>query len=154
MATTTATITLESSDLLTDVLALSTSATLTKAGGSTGVTQTTGLARKTTTFGSSGVIDTVVLFRADDYTADKANKIYLKNTSTTATEYFSVFLTGDRATDVHGNADPGLTELGRLYAGDWALIPWSADTTSDNADFKITPSSSASHTLEYMLFTD
>ena len=45
-------------------------------------------------------------------------------------------------------------EVGRIYAGDWAFIPWSADTPSDPADFKITPSTSASHTLEYMLFTD
>ena len=51
MATTTATITLSSSDLLSDELALSTTATLTTAGSSTGVTQTTGLARKTITFG-------------------------------------------------------------------------------------------------------
>ena len=126
MATTTATLTLASTDLLSDTLSMTTSATLTTAGTSTGVTQTTGLGRKTTTFGGSGVIDTVVLFRADDYTADGANKIYLKNTSTTAAEFFTVFLTGDRATDVHGNADPGLTELGRLYAGDWAFFPWNA----------------------------
>ena len=123
MATTTATLTLSSTDLLSDTLSMTTSSTLTTAGTSTGITQTTGLGRRTTSFASSGVIDTVVLFRADDYTADKANKIYLKNTSTTATEFFTVFLTGDRATDVHGNADPGLTELGRLYAGDWAFFP-------------------------------
>tara|TARA_R100001594_G_scaffold7506_1_gene20229 strand:- start:843 stop:1601 length:759 start_codon:yes stop_codon:yes gene_type:complete len=126
MATTTATITLESSDLLTDVLALSTSATLTKAGGSTGVTQTTGLARKTTTFGGSGEIDTVVLYRGDDYTTNGANKLYLKNTSTTAAEYFTVYLTGDRATGAHGSADTSLTEMGRIYAGDWAFFPWNA----------------------------
>jgi len=118
MATTTAQITLTSSDLLTDSLSLSSTATLTDAGGSTGMTQTTGLARKTTSYASSGVIDTTVLYRADDYTADKANKIYLKNTSATATEYFTVYLTG---------ADnDGLTELGRLYAGDWAFFPWNA----------------------------
>jgi len=128
MATTTATLTLSSTDLLSDTLSMTTSSTLTTAGTSTGITQTTGLGRRTTSFASSGVIDTVVLFRADDYTADKANKIYLKNTSTTATEFFTVFLTGDRATDVHGNADPGLTELGRLYAGDWAFFPWNANS--------------------------
>ena len=126
MATTTATITLDSSDLLTDVLALSTTSTLTKAGSSTGVTQTTGLARKTTAFDSSGVIDSVVLYRADDYTDNGANKIYLKNTSSTPAEYFTVYLTGDRATGAHGSGDTSLTELGRLYAGDWAFFPWNA----------------------------
>ena len=131
MATTTATITLESADLLTDVLALSTTATLTTAGTSTGVTQTTGLARKTLTYGSSGVIDTSVVYRSDDYTADKANKIYIKNTSTTATEYFTIYLTGGEATAAHDASTSaseitGLTEIGRLYAGDWTFFPWNA----------------------------
>jgi len=46
MATTTATITLASTDLLTDSLSLVSAATLTDAGGSTGMTQTTGVSRK------------------------------------------------------------------------------------------------------------
>tara|TARA_Y100001972_G_C7549329_1_gene276185 strand:- start:55 stop:804 length:750 start_codon:yes stop_codon:yes gene_type:complete len=124
----TAAITLTSAagDLVTDALSLSTSANLTKAGSSTAIANTSGLARRTTSYASSGVIDTVVLYRGDDYTNDGANKIYLKNTSSTAAEYFTVYMTGDRATDVHTNADPGLTELGRLYAGDWAFFPWNA----------------------------
>ena len=125
MATTTAAITITSTDLTSDSLSLSATATLTKAGGSTGITQTSGLARKATSFASSGVIDTVVLYRADDYTTNGANKLYLKNTSSTAAEYFTVYMTADRAGETHSDVD-GLTELGRLYAGDWALIPWSA----------------------------
>ena len=46
MPTTTATITLSSTDLLTDELALSTTATLTKTGTATGIEHTTGLSRK------------------------------------------------------------------------------------------------------------
>ena len=49
MATTTATITISSPDLLTDQLALTTSSTLTKTGTATGVEHTTGLARKKVT---------------------------------------------------------------------------------------------------------
>mgnify|MGYP005822078011 FL=1 len=120
MATTTATITINSTDLLSDELALSTTATLTNAAGSTGVTQTSGLGRKTITFGSD-YEDSIVLFRSDDYTADGANKIYIKNTSTTPAEYFEVLLTGSG-----GTAGAGVTELGRLYAGDWAFFPWNA----------------------------
>ena len=135
MATTTATITLNSTDLLSDELALSTTATLTSAGTSTGLTTAEGLSRKKTTSASQ-----YTLFSASSFTDDKAHKVYLKNTETTAGLYFLV--------SIHD------VEVGRLYAGDWALIPWSADTTGDNADFKITPSSTASHTLEYMLFTD
>ena len=121
MATTTATITINSADLLTDELSLASTATLTTAGTSTGVTQASGLSRKTTSFGSSGVIDSVVLYTADDYTADKANKVYIKNTSTTAAEYFEIMITG-----AGGTAGSGVTELGRLYAGDWAFFPWNA----------------------------
>ena len=131
MATTTATITLSSSDLLSDELSLATTCTLTSAGNSTGLTGTNGLARKTTTSASQ-----YTLFAAADYTDDKAHKVYLKNTETAAGLYFLI--------SIHD------VEVGRIYAGDWVLLPWSADTTSDNADFKITPSSSASHTLEHL----
>ena len=125
MATTTATITLNSSDLTSNPLALSSSSTLTKAGTITGMTDTTGLARRTTSFGSSSTIDTIVVYRADDYTSNKANKVYIKNTSSTSAEYFTIYITGDRAGETHSDTD-GLTEIGRLYAGDWAFFPWSA----------------------------
>ncbi len=135
MATTTATITLSSSDLLSDELSLATTCTLTGAGNSTGLISTSGLGRKTTASASQ-----YTLFAAADYTDDKAHKVYLKNTETAAGLYFLI--------SIHD------VEVGRIYAGDWALLPWSADTTGDDADFKITPSSSASHTLEYMLFAE
>ena len=49
MATTTATITLASSDITGDTLSLSTTATLTKADSNEGLDQTQGVGRKTTT---------------------------------------------------------------------------------------------------------
>ena len=125
MATTTATITLNSNDLTSNPLALSSSSTLTKAGTITGMTDTTGLARRTTSFSGSSTIDTIVVYRADDYTSNKANKVYIKNTSSTSAEYFTIYITGDRAGETHSDTD-GLTEIGRLYAGDWAFFPWSA----------------------------
>ena len=87
MATTTAAITLTSTDLLTDVLSLSTVATLTVAGDVTGLTSTSGLGRKTTTSNSQ-----YILFDADDYASGpaKAHKIYLKNVSTDPAEYFTI----------------------------------------------------------------
>tara|TARA_R100000700_G_C3135157_1_gene118896 strand:+ start:74 stop:478 length:405 start_codon:yes stop_codon:yes gene_type:complete len=133
MATTTATLTINSTDLLTDEISLSTTSTLTGAGNSTGLTGTTGLARKTVAGGHAQY----VLFDGSDFTADKAHKLYLKNTSTTATEYFLITV----------NAE----DVGRLYAGDWALIPWSAH--DNDCDIKIDPSAN-DMTLEYMLFTD
>ena len=130
MATTTATITLNSADLTTDALALSKTATLTKAGTTTGLAQTTGVGRKTTTASSA-----VTLFAEADYTDAKAHKIYLCNTSSTATEYATITV--------------GAQNVGLLYAGDWAFIPWDG-----TADFKYTPSVATSFTLEYQLFIE
>ena len=134
MATTTATITLSSTDLLSDELALNTTATMTAAGNSTGLTLASGLSRKKT-----ANTNEYTLFAAADYTDDKAHKVYLKNISTTAAQYFEIQVAG--------------VVVGRLYAGDWALLPWSADSTGTNCDIDITPSA-ADMTLEHMLFID
>ena len=133
MATTTATIVLSSTDLLSDQLALTSTATLTQAGNSTGLTGTEGLARKTV----AGAHGQYTLFDGSAFTADKAHKLYLKNLSTTATEFFLITVNSE--------------DIGRLYAGDWALIPWSAH--DNDCDIKIDPSAN-DMTLEYMLFTD
>jgi len=130
MATTTATLTLSSSDLTGDALSLSTSATLTKQGGVTGLDQTTGVGRKTTLSDSA-----YVLFDGADYTAAKAHKVYIKNTSTVSSEYCTLSINSE--------------EIGRLYAGDWCFLPWSA--SADTNDIKITPSISTTFTIEYML---
>ena len=107
MATTNATLTLSSGDLVGSNLSLSASSVLNKAGTNTGMDQAVGLSRKLT---SSE--DTYTLFKADEFTANVAHKVYLKNTSTTASEFFTVTI------------DDSI--LGRLYAGDWAFFPWAA----------------------------
>ena len=71
MATTTATITISSSDLTGDALSLSSTATLTKAGNATGLDQTTGVARKFFADAQTAFN----LIAASDYTADKAHKV-------------------------------------------------------------------------------
>ena len=144
MATTNATITLSSSDLTGDALALSTSSTLTKGGTVTGLDQTTGVARKT--FTSQ---DEVVIFDESEYNAsDPGYKVYLRNPSTVATEYFTIKIadgsgiTGSPAASVAGE------NMGRLYAGDWTFFPWDATT---DADITIKPSVATAMTLEYMI---
>tara|TARA_R100001369_G_scaffold23390_1_gene43034 strand:+ start:16 stop:732 length:717 start_codon:yes stop_codon:yes gene_type:complete len=112
MATTIAQLTLTSSDLLSDSLEISTVSTLTGAGNSTGVTQSTGLARKTTLAASAAAIQAAVLYRAGDYTTNGSNKVYVKNLSNVAAEFFTVTIDQE--------------ELGRLYAGDWMFMPWNA----------------------------
>ena len=107
MATTTAKLTISSADLLSDTLNLNVTSTLTDAGGSTGMTETIGLSKKTT-----ATTDKYTLLYGDEYTADKAAKLFIHNPSATAAEYFKIEVAGQT--------------VGRLYAGDWALIPWAS----------------------------
>ena len=127
MATTTATISLTSPDLTGDVLSLSHTSTLTKAGFSTGLDQTTGVGRKTTTSTTQ-----YTLVESSDYTNDKGHKIYLRNVSTNVTEYLTVHI--------------GNQEVGRLYGSDFLFMPYYA-----GADVKITPSVATSMTIEHFL---
>tara|TARA_R100000329_G_scaffold60406_1_gene54064 strand:+ start:388 stop:798 length:411 start_codon:yes stop_codon:yes gene_type:complete len=132
MATTTVTLSVTSGDLTGDALALSSTTNINKAGTTTGLDQTTGVARK---FFASTQSNTA-LIAAADYTDDKAHKVYIKNISTTASEYVTIKI--------------GATEVGRLYAGDFLFIPWSADTTSTAADIDI-DTSAVNMTVEYLV---
>jgi len=109
MATTIATISLTSTDLLSSALAFSQTNALTTAGSATGLTLTSGLSRTNFT---ANPIQSKTIFRSDDAATNGANKIYLKNLSATAAEYFTVYIDQE--------------EMGRLYAGDWAFFPWAA----------------------------
>ena len=131
MATTTATITLNSGDITGAGLSLSTTTTLTKADSNEGLEMTLGVGRKVTTSNSE-----YVLYNGGDYTANKGHKVYLKNMSSSNMEYMTVTI----------NAE----EVGRLYGGDWMFFPYGAHD-ADN-DVKITPSASTSMTLEYAIF--
>jgi hypothetical protein len=124
MATTTATITISSSDLTGDALSLSTTATLTKANSASGLDQTTGVARK---FFASAQANTT-LIAAADYTAGKAHKVYIKNTSTSNSEFVKVELGASNLS------------LGFLYGGDFMFIPYDGenDIDIDTSDVNMT----------------
>jgi hypothetical protein len=124
MATTTATLTLSSADLTGDALSLSTTATLTKDSSATGLDQTTGVARKFFAAAQTAYN----LIAAADYTADKAHKVYIKNTSTSNSEFITIELGGSNVS------------LGRLYGGDWALLPYDGnnDIDIDTSDVNMT----------------
>jgi hypothetical protein len=124
MATTTASINISSGDLTGDALSLSSTATLTKAGSSTGLDQTTGVARKFFATAQTAYN----LITASDYTADKAHKVYIKNTSSSNSEFVTIEI---GATNL---------SLGRLYGGDWLLIPYDGnnDIDIDTSDVNMT----------------
>ena len=133
MATTTAAVTL-TSDLLSDNMSVSTSTTCVKAG-----TTADGLDMMDYRYLDIASGTNWDLSNADNsLNKNKANKVYIANHSTDETYY--VIITIDA------------TVVGRLYAGDWAFFPW--NNHDGAADIKITPSTSASHTLEYMILTD
>lgn len=126
MATTTAAITLTSTDLTSDSLSLSSTATLTKAGVATGLDQTTGVARKFYATASNNV-----LIKAADL-PDGQQKVYIKNTSSSDSETVQIEL---GATQV----------MGKLSGGDWAFFPWDGAT-----DIEVT-TSAVNMTVEYMV---
>ena len=118
MATTTATITLSSTDLLTDELSLSTTATLTQTGTATGIEHTTGLSRKKVTSTAKATASgQVTLYTADDFAA--IPYLYIKNTATTAGHKIYVY-------DDTTSGDPIQFQLD---AGDWGFIPMHGDKT-------------------------
>jgi hypothetical protein len=118
MPTTTATITLSSDDLLSDVLELSTTATLTKTTTSTGIEDTTGLNRKKITSTAKGTASgQVTLYTADDFAA--IPYLYIKNLATTVGHRIHVY-------DDTTSGDPLQFQLD---AGDWGFIPMHGDKT-------------------------
>tara|TARA_R110000822_G_scaffold125942_1_gene260920 strand:+ start:216 stop:614 length:399 start_codon:yes stop_codon:yes gene_type:complete len=132
MATTTATITINSGDLTGDPLSLSTTATLYKADQTVGLENTSGVGR-TKSVASSAVI----LYDGDAY-GPGSHKIYLANKSTDATEYFTISINSE--------------QVGKLYAGDWMFIPWEA--AADTSDIKYLPSVTTGMVLEHMIISE
>ena len=109
MATLTPTLTLVSSDLVTDDLNLSTNTSVT-------ANNTTGLARRPITSTAVGTASgQVTLYTGDDFAATAY--LYIKNTDTTATDYIYVY------------KDGGTDNLLKLAGGDWAFMPLIADDT-------------------------
>jgi len=125
----TASLTLSSPNLINDAIALTVTAKLNKAGASDSLDQVNGVSRKI--YAAATTADN--LFAAADYTNDKAHKLYIKNASTTVGEFINIEI---------GSSN---VSVGRLYAGEWAFMPW--DGTAD-----IDIDTSAGLTIEYALF--
>ena len=139
MATTTATITLSSSDIADNSFSISNTSTLYTAGTNTGITETTGLGRKKVASGSNVILLDAGLAGgiAQDVTTDKSAKVYIRNMNDRGdgTKFVNILLTA--------------VEIGRLYGGDWMFFPWNA---TDAKDIEITPSDATETTLEYTCF--
>tara|TARA_R100000664_G_scaffold31591_1_gene45346 strand:- start:2079 stop:2498 length:420 start_codon:yes stop_codon:yes gene_type:complete len=137
MATITATIQINS-NITSYPVNINKTMTMHKAGGCTGLEETTGLATRTYT--STTQVDLVTVAN-ESVTASGANKVYIRNTGSDKTQHFKITL-ADTTDDTE--------EIGRLYGGDWMLFPWLA--TDANEDIMVQPSTSEKMTLEYMIF--
>jgi hypothetical protein len=118
MATTTATITLSSADLLSDNLSLSATMNLYKGG-----TTATGLDQINY---HRLVVPTGTNFDLIEESAaltEDANYVYIINKNTDVTDYVKISI----------NAE----EIGRLYAGDWLFMPWDCDLSAAANDSSI-----------------
>ena len=129
MATTTATLTLFSSDLLSDSLSLSSTATLYDAGTTTGVTQMKMGRNEIATGTNFDLLDATAAH------ANKANKFYIANKATNEDHYVVITI--------------GAQIIGRLYAGDWMYMPWEAAAATQ--DIEIQAYEAAQH-IEWIAF--
>ena len=134
MATTTATITLSSADLLSDNLSLSATMNLYKGG-----TTATGLDQMNY---HRLVVPTGTSFDLIEESAaltEDANYVYIINKNTDVTDYVTISI----------NAE----EIGRLYAGDWLFMPWDCDLSAAANDSSIEIQAFTHETIiEYALF--
>ena len=130
--------------------------TMTKANSTTGLDKATGLVRKTLT--STNEVDLLTVGSgvvADVPTDSFSSKVYIKNVNSDSSEYFTVGFgassggSSKQAFAVTSDANRSV-ELGRLYAGDFMIIPW--DAASDENDIFVKPSVATNMVIEYMVF--
>ena len=142
---TTATISL-SSDIMPTYSAYSKTMTMTKAGALTDLEETTGFSRRklaaTTAVDLITMADASLLLETSD---SKAAKVYIQNVgdgkgNIDKSTYVTVSIG-----DTSGTPQP----IGRLYGGDWLLMPV---TTADDKDVVVTPSTNDAVVLEYVMF--
>ena len=134
MATTTATITLSSADLLSDNMSLSATMNLYKGG-----TTATGLDQMNY---HRLIIPTGTNFDLIEESAaltEDANYVYIINKNTDVTDYVKISINSE--------------EIGRLYAGDWLFMPWDCDLSAASNDSTIEIEAfTHEHIIEYALF--
>jgi len=154
MATITATLNVSSSDLTSSALSLSKTMTMTKDTSATtpgdGLEFTSGLVKRKYTAITEVDLVTVGAQMYGTPTASVANKLYIKNTGSSSTDFVSIALgdaTGDEELYAAGG-DSKIT-LGKLYGGDWMIIPFGG---AANRDVLVKPSTAEATTVEWMLF--
>ena len=137
MATINATISI-SSDISSYPTTITKTMTMKKAGSCNGLEETLGLRTKKFTSTTAAEIAT-----AADLTNAKAHKLYVRNASADKANFFYVSYHATDATAADAET------IGKLYGGDWMLMPYNAAT-----DINVASSTADVQYLEYMVFAD
>ena len=138
MATTTATLTINS-DIMSYPIRINKSMTMHKLQSCNGLEETTGL--RTKKFISTTA---AVIVEHDELEDNKAHKLYIRNASTNKANFFYIAY--------HASAAAAATDgetIGKLYGGDWMLIPYDG-----NSNITVASSTTDTQHLEYMVFAD
>ena len=104
-----------------------------------GLEETTGLRTKKFTDATAAVI-----VEHDELTDDKAHKVYIRNASTNRANFFYVAYNASAA------AAATAETIGKLYGGDWMLMPYDGNVNITVASSTTTET----QYLEYMVFAD
>ena len=137
MATINATVSINS-DISSYPVRINSSMTMLKAGTCHGLEETTGLRTKKFTSTTAAKI-----VEEDELEDNKAHKVYIRNASSSKENYFYVAYNASAAA-----ADTAET-IGKLYGGDWMLMPYDG-----NVNIMVASSTTATQILEYMVFAD
>ena len=141
---TTATISL-SSDIMPTYGGYSKTMTMTKAGALTDLEETTGFSRRKLAATTAVDIIRMAVELVDTTATTTAAKVYVKNIGDGKGNIDKSTYVTISIGDTGGTPQP----IGRLYGGDWLLMPV---TTADDKDVVATPSTNAAVVLEYTMF--
>ena len=140
MATTNANITI-SSDITTNPITISKSMVMHKFQSNVGLEETTGLQAKK--FAATTAV-TIVAYT--EGTPAKASKVYIRNTGASTTDFFYVGYGEDLGAAT-------IETIGRLYGGNWMLIPWDAVAATTHDIYAKSSTAEPMH-IEYMAFIE
>ena len=150
MATISANINISSADITSSAINISNTMTMTKAGTNTGLDFSSGLiSRKFTSVTEVDLVATGVQMYGTPTATANANKLYIKNTGSSTTEYVTIGI-GTAAATQEIDDNTSNNHIGRLYGGDWMLIPFHGIAT--NGDITVKPNTAEVTTIEWMLF--
>ena len=140
---TTAQITI-TSDIMPNFGSYTKSMTMTKAGALTDIEETTGFSRRK--LAATTAVDIITMANELVEPSDNtAAKVYIRNVG----DGKGTISKDDYVTISIGDTGGTPQEVGKLYGGDWLLMPL---TVVDDKDVVATPSSNDAVVLEYMMF--